>query len=474
LPPSLWGRPARFLKFFLAITKIADTPSYLVLHEGDSGQLRGNAAAVKDLSTQPSMLASTPRAHAAPMISRGKISSNPIYYVSQVAPGPEAYYSGSGEKPGTWVGRGCADLDLSGEVTEEALGAVLGGKDPATGDWLVTGKAASPGRLGGYDLTFSAPKGVSLLASLSKQQVAATVRGSHDAAVIEALAYLEDHATWARRGHNGLRTEATSGMLAAAFRHRTSRADDPQLHTHVVVANLVHGNDGRWSAIWGKPIYAQARTAGFVYQAALRANLTQSLGIEWSPVRQGMGEPAGFSAAQLSAFSTRRRQVTAAMADHGASSAKAAQVATLATRAAKCTDHDQSRQLTTWWATAERVGLGPEALDAMVGASRDVTKGAEDQAEVTEALVGANGLTAHSSSFERRDVIRAWAEAAGDGAHLAQAGIPHRRLPGSPRRGGALRHYRGGPLLHGRADGPGGQHPRLGHSPGRYRPGQGE
>ncbi len=74
------------------------------------------------------------------MISIGKISSNPIYYVSQVAPGPEAYYSGSGEKPGTWVGRGCADLDLSGEVAADALGAVLSGKDPATGDWLVTAR----------------------------------------------------------------------------------------------------------------------------------------------------------------------------------------------------------------------------------------------------------------------------------------------------------------------------------------------
>jgi len=161
------------------------------------------------------------------MVSIGKISTNPIYYVSQVAPGPEAYYSGSGEKPGTWVGRGCEDLNLSGEVTEDALGAVLGGKDPVTGDWLVTGKAASPGRLGGFDLTFSAPKGVSLLASLSKQQVAATVRGSHDAAVIEALAYLEDHATWARRGHNGLRTKATSGPKLAGKEPALDRGTKP-------------------------------------------------------------------------------------------------------------------------------------------------------------------------------------------------------------------------------------------------------
>ena len=99
-PPPRW--PAdKIPEVFSGHHQFADTPSHLVLHEGDSGQLRGNAAAVKDLSAQPSMLASAPRAHAAPMISIGKISTNPIYYVSQVAPGPEAYYSGSGEKPGT-------------------------------------------------------------------------------------------------------------------------------------------------------------------------------------------------------------------------------------------------------------------------------------------------------------------------------------------------------------------------------------
>ncbi len=355
------------------------------------------------------------------MISIGKLSTEAAdYYLNQVAPGPEAYYLGSGEKPGTWVGRGCADLNLSGEVTPDALAAVLGGADPAGGGSLVTGKAAADGRLGGFDLTFSAPKGVSLLAALSKDKVAAGVRGAHDAAVLEALDYLQDHATWARRGHDGLRTEPTSGMVAAAFRHRTSRADDPQLHTHVVVANVVHGDDGRWSAIWGKPIYAQSRTAGFVYQAALRANLSQSLGLQWSPVSKGLSEPAGFSAAQLSAFSSRRRQVVAVMDDHGATSAKAAQVAALATRATKSTDHDQGRQLATWWATATGVGLDPEGLAAMVGPPRDISLSAEEQVEIRQALLGPNGLTAHSSVFERRDVVRAWAEAAGDGAHLGE------------------------------------------------------
>jgi len=144
------------------------------------------------------------------------------------------------------------------------------------------------------------------------------------------------------------------------------------------------------------------------------------LGIEWSPVRQGMAEPAAFNAAHLSAFSLRRAQVTAAMADHRATSAKAAQVATLVTRAAKSTDHGRRRQLATWWDKATSVRLDPEILAQMLGQPREARIEADRRAEVTAHLLGPDGLTAHSSSFERRDVVRAWAEAAADGAHLAQ------------------------------------------------------
>ncbi len=260
------------------------------------------------------------------------------------------------------MGRGCADLKLSGEVAGDALGAVLGGKDPATGDWLLTGKAASVGRLGSFDLTFSAAKGVSLLASLSKQQVAATVRGAHDAAVIEALSYLEDHATWARRGHNGLRTEATSGMVAAAFRHRTSRAGDPQLHTHVVVANLVHGTTAGGLRFGASP--STPRPVPPALSTRPPYGPTSPSPLASSGPRCARAWPSRLGSAPLSSrpSSTRRRQVITAMADHGASSAKAAQVATLATRAAKSTAHDRDRQLGAWWATAERVGLDPQAL----------------------------------------------------------------------------------------------------------------
>jgi conjugative relaxase-like TrwC/TraI family protein len=130
----------------------------------------------------------------------------------------------------------------------------------------------------GFDLTFSAPKSVSVLWGLGDTEVSKAVRRAHDGAVVEALGYLERHATMARRGANGVRRIGAGGLVAAGFRHRTSRAGDPQLHTHVLVANAVCGEDGRWSAPDARLLYFHARTGGFVYQAALRARSGRSPG----------------------------------------------------------------------------------------------------------------------------------------------------------------------------------------------------
>ena len=116
-----------------------------------------------------------------------------------------------------------------------------------------------PVQVAGYDSTFSAPKSVSLLFGLGEGDVREQVRAAHDRAVREAFAYLERSAAAVRRGAGGTRVEPADGFVAAAFRHRTSRAGDPQLHTHVLVANLAQGPDGRWSAVDGRRLYAHAR-----------------------------------------------------------------------------------------------------------------------------------------------------------------------------------------------------------------------
>ena len=82
---------------------------------------------------------------------------------------------------------------------------------------------------------------------------------------------MEREAAVTRRGPGGVHAIAGNGFVAAAFRHRTSRAGDPQLHTHVLVANLTLGADGQWSTLDGRRIYAHAKTAGYLYEARLRA-----------------------------------------------------------------------------------------------------------------------------------------------------------------------------------------------------------
>ncbi len=165
--------------------------------------------------------------------------------------------------------------------------------------------------MAGFDLTFSAPKSVSLLYGLSERHVSATVRAVHADAVAQALDYLERRALCVRRGAGGLRRIGAQGLVGAAFVHRTSRAGDPQLHTHVLVANVAHGDDGAWSAPDARLIYFHTRTAGFVYQAALRAGLGKALGVRFGPATRGMAELEGVPKRVLRAFSTRRVEIEA-------------------------------------------------------------------------------------------------------------------------------------------------------------------
>ena len=250
------------------------------------------------------------------MLSVSKLSpGQEAYYERSVAAGIDDYYAGRGESPGVWVGRGAAELELEGVVGEGELGRLIGGRhplssavlrshppkkqitveriDPATGERRLEEKTLSP--VAGYDLVFSPPKSVSLLHALGSEEVRHAVDQAHLAAWQAALAYLEQEACVTRRGKNGVVRERGSGFVAAAYQHRTSRAQDPHLHTHVIVANMTKTpSDGEWRALDGEPILKQYRlAAGYLYQSQLRFELTRSLGVEWRQPENGMAEIAG-------------------------------------------------------------------------------------------------------------------------------------------------------------------------------------
>jgi conjugative relaxase-like TrwC/TraI family protein len=132
-----------------------------------------------------------------------------------------------------------------------------------------------------FDLTFSAPKSVSVLFAIAPTHVSGQLVACHEEAVKAALDYLQDTAVSVRRGRAGAHVERAQGLIAASYRHRMSRALDPQLHTHVVAANLAQGPDGRFTALQSSQLYREAKTAGFLYQAHLRALVSERLGLEW-------------------------------------------------------------------------------------------------------------------------------------------------------------------------------------------------
>ena len=165
----------------------------------------------------------------------------------------------------------------------------------------------------GFDATFSAPKSVSVLWALTGDE---RILAVHDQAVAAALAHVERFGSTTRLRVNGDRMfPASNGLTMATFRQSTSRADDPQLHTHAVISAKVQIADGRWLALDARYLKRQQRTLGGLYQSALRAGLRAELGVRWRPVVNGQAEIAGMPAELLRVFSKRTGQVETALAD---------------------------------------------------------------------------------------------------------------------------------------------------------------
>ena len=301
------------------------------------------------------------------MLSIGKIAlGQHRYYEQQVAGGGDDYYSGRGEAPGEWVGAGAEALGLSGRVSAEQFGALIAGLDPRDPSVRLRASERDP-KVAALDLTFSAPKSLSVLFAVAPEQISGELVACHEEAVRAALEYLEEEAVMVRRGEGGEHVERAGGLIAAAYRHRMSRALDPQLHTHVVAANLARGSDGRFTALHGAPLYRAAKTAGFLYQAHLRALVSERLGLEWGEVRNGAAELEGVQRPVIEHFSKRRQEMLreAEAGGIGLDTKAAAESAALATRERK----QYGIETHTWReevrARAGELGLGAEELDEL-------------------------------------------------------------------------------------------------------------
>jgi hypothetical protein len=376
------------------------------------------------------------------------------YYLrklGEISPG-EDYYLRGGTATGKWRGNGATELGLSGPVSAEGLVRLFDGQHPGTGERL--GRSLRKDGVAAWDVTFSADKSVSLLWALGDEETRQQVLEAFEEATGAALGYLESVASSTRGAsktpvldENGdavlnedgsprFRVETwpipTAGYVAASFTEFTSRADDPQLHTHVVVANKVKATDGIWRTVDGRLLYRYQLAAGYLHEAVLRHELTRRLGVRWQPVRNGMADIEGFTRPQIDAFSRRRHQLETWRQDQGLpDTATARQVAVLATRALK-RDHPLAELEVEWRERAVEVGLTPERLTQMMGASREVTP--VDPEVLFERLASAEGLTERASTFGRAEVIKEIAGALPDGGtrnqieHLAETFLRTREV----------------------------------------------
>ncbi len=322
------------------------------------------------------------------------------------------------ESPGTWTGPAATSLGLRGTVEAETFGRVMEGFDPGSGRRLRLdrGKAS----VAGFDLTFCAPKSVSLLQALAPREIALEAGAGHDAAVAEASAYLSRQAIGVRRAAGGsIRLLPSTGMVAGDFRHLTSRALDPHLHTHVVAANVAHGADGTWSAADGRRVFAHARAAGSVYQARLRWELSERLGAAWDVRPSGLGDVEGVGHGLRRLFSQRSAEIEEFIAKrhHGAPGRHPD--AYFATRVDKDRTQSLESLVASWRERATDFGFDLGDLSQVVGRGsrrgRDSITGADPQrmAERLEASGRPEG------SLARRDLVALVASASLGGATVA-------------------------------------------------------
>ena len=268
-----------------------------------------------------------------------------------------------------WVGKGAEELGLKGSVDPDTFKAVLEGKVP-DGSGTELGRRGKDGEIlhrPGRDLTFSAPKSVSLATLVGGD---ARIVDVHDRAVAGALDWIERNVAETRMKDPDTGRMVRAGnqkIIAATFRHDTSRNLDPQLHTHAVLANMVKGEEDKWRSMANERLYESKMLLGALYRSELARGL-KDLGYDIEKTHaDGRFEIAGVPREAIEAFSSRRTEIEAAMEARGlgasADNPRIAERAAQMTRAKK-RDIDRDELAGVWQRQAADLGLDAGALVA--------------------------------------------------------------------------------------------------------------
>ncbi|KEQ54789.1 MobF family relaxase [Sphingobium chlorophenolicum] len=288
-----------------------------------------------------------------------------------------------------WGGEGASDLGLSGEVAKDAFEGILNGILPGG-----EGVAQVENRRSGVDLTFSAPKSVSLLAYITGDKRILGENGANMKAVARAMAWVEKNLAEGRKDVEGRKVPVHTGNLVyALFHHDTSRALDPQAHVHAVIANLTKMPDGRWQALHADKIWSNNTVIGSIYHAFLREEM-EKLGYKLElKGKHGTFEIAGVPKAVLDAFSQRREAILEKAAELGITSPKGRDSVTTNTRNPKLNVEDREGLQRDWIEKAAALGFDGKAL-LEAALARSEQRGAGSALErgyraVSEALTSA-------------------------------------------------------------------------------------
>jgi len=353
------------------------------------------------------------------MLSIGAMGSGQSEYYLALA--REDYYLEGGEPPGRWLGTGAGALGLSGLVDKEQFRHLFQGFS-AGGEEKLVQSAGHESHRPGWDLTFSAPKTVSVLWSQTDAATRQTIQEAHFAAVKAAVGYLEEVAAIARLGKGGL-TQEPATLAVATFEHGTSRAQDPQLHTHCLVLNLGLCADGKTRTLESKTLFEHKMTAGALYRAELSALLEERLGL-LSGKQKSWFELAGVPKDLAEHFSTRRQEIEALLAAKGYDSPEAAAMAALVTREVK--GHAAREELfARWHAEGRAHGWSEREAHALLDSGEARRRDPEIAASAA-VYRASERLLAQQSYFSGRELLRAAAEEAqgyGVGAERIRATV---------------------------------------------------
>lgn len=313
-----------------------------------------------------------------------------------------AYYLSSPnsvEQVAQWLGAGAELLGYSGNVGRVEFEQLLQGQLP-DGTQLGTVRDGQREHRPSWDLTFSAPKSVSVMALVAQDT---RLLDAHDQAVSAALQYLEAHVAETRIREAGIvHNERTGNLIVASLREETSRASDPQLHTHNVVMNITCSSDGQWRSLDSYPFFAAQKELGQLYrnELALRA---YALGYNIVPGKDGTFELAGVPKPVLEAFSTRAGQVEQALAAKGLTreTASAAQKDMLALSTRDSKQEFTATQLRGDWQD-RAAAQGFDAQAALVVAQRGSRRGL---AEVRQDAAAALAVESAMSKLSEREAV---------------------------------------------------------------------